>query len=407
MVAKWANFRTVLHNRQYMYWLFSANVASVGYSVYAISIVWLAYTLSRSYFIVGLVLFAETATYAATFLVAPVVDRIHNQRTIYLVCYPVQALAAATIALGTERHFLTIPELLSLVILISALWDLSWAAYNAAPAILLSKDELFAAEGVGSILGGANSIMGYASGGVLILFVGAYGGMYLYAALLGVGALLAIPLLIHPGLKVRPSFWGSFVDGWRTIANEPGKPLLQLASMDAVRGFFSSAPALFITLFSVARFATSGEAYSILFVADVVGGVMAGVALGFLNPRSKTGLIMVGSLFASGLIFAVLGEMPALLFLVGTGWLLAGFTTSSYTDAKYTFLRGSVDRDRLGRVTSNLYLFPGVSSAVGALVLGFFANTTGPLTFGLVVGAGFLIAGLLGVVLPGVRALRF
>lgn len=404
---KRGNFRTVLRNRQYLYWLFSANVSSVGYSVYAISIVWLAYTISHSYLTVGLVLFAETATYAGTFLVAPVVDRIHNQRTIYLVCYPVQALAAATIALGTERHFLTVPELLVLVVLISALWDLSWAAYNAAPAILLSKEDLFAAKGVGSLLGGANSILGYTSGGALILLVGPYGGMYLYAALLGAGALLAVPLQILPRAKARSSYWESFTDGWRTLVREPGRPLLQLATMDAVQGFFTVGPALFITLLSVSLFASSAGVYGVLFVLYVVGGVVAGVVLGFANPRSKAGLIMVGSLFASAALFTVMGVVPPLLFLLGAGWFLVGFTGSTYGDAKYTFLQGNVESDHLGRTTSNLYLFPGVASAVGALVLGSFATVFGPFTFGLVLGVGFLSAALLGVLLPGVKALRF
>ena len=407
MSAPKPGFRTVLRNRQYLLWLASSNAASVGYSVYAISIVWLTYTVTHSYAIVGVVLFVEYATYAGTFLVGPFVDRVRNQRTIYLVCYPLQAAAAATIALTAISGHLTIPLLVGLIVLISALWDLAWAAYNAAPRLLLTPEELFAASGVGKAIGRANSIAGYAAGGVLILVVGAGGGMFLYAALLGIGAILALWLRIHPGQSPDTGLGQSFREGWRATTGGSGRPLLQLASVDAIQGFFTSGTALFITLVSITTFAFSSGAYALLFTIYVVGGVAAGLSLGWLNPRGRAGVVMVGSLLASGVAFAVVGVVPAVLVLVAFVWLLIGLFLAAYSDAKYAFLRGSVDPRKLGRVTSNMYLFPGISSAVGALVLGILAGSVSPLYFGLVLGVGFLSAGVLAIVLPGVKVLRY
>jgi hypothetical protein len=387
--------------------LASSNAASVGYSVYAISIVWLTYTVTHSYAIVGVVLFVEYATYAGTFLVGPFVDRVRNQRTIYLVCYPLQAAAAATIALTAISGHLTIPLLVGLIVLISALWDLAWAAYNAAPRLLLTPEELFAASGVGKAIGRANSIAGYAAGGVLILVVGAGGGMFLYAALLGIGAILALWLRIHPGQSPDTGLGQSFREGWRATTGGSGRPLLQLASVDAIQGFFTSGTALFITLVSITTFAFSSGAYALLFTIYVVGGVAAGLSLGWINPRGRAGVVMVGSLLASGVAFAVAGVVPAVLVLVAFVWLLIGLFLAAYSDAKYAFLRGSVDPRKLGRVTSNMYLFPGISSAVGALVLGILAGSVSPLYFGLVLGVGFLSAGVLAIVLPGVKVLRY
>ncbi|MGI0129803.1 MAG: hypothetical protein ACREDE_03535 [Thermoplasmata archaeon] len=400
-------FRTVLRNRQYLLWTASANVASVGYSVYAISIVWLTYTATHSYAIVGVVLFVEYAAYAGTFLIAPFVDRVQNQRTIYLVCYPVQAAAAAALGVAASRGVLTIPLLVGLIVLISVLWDLAWAAYNAAPRLLLTREELFAAGGVSGAIGGANSIAGYATGGVLILVVGAAGGMYLYAVLLGLGAILALGLRIHPRPSPDTGFGESFREGWRATVAGTGRPLLQLASVDAVQGFFTSGTPLFITLISITTFAVSRSAYGLLFTVYVVGGVAADLALGWINPRRQAGVIMVGTLLAGGVAFAIVGAVPAVLVVVALMWLVLGIFLPSYSDAKYAFLRGSVDANKLGRVTSNLYLFPGISSAVGALVLGGLASNVTPFYFGLVLGAGFLAAGTLAIALPGVRLLRY
>jgi hypothetical protein len=407
MAAPAPGFRTVLRNRQYLFFVGSSTAAVVGYSVYAISIIWLTYTVTHDYLIVGLVLFVEYATYAGTFLIGPFVDRIRNQRTIYLVCYPIQAVAAATIGIAAVRGFLSIPLIIGLIVVISALWDLAWAAANAVPGILLTPEEQFAASGISGAIGGANTIAGYAAGGVLILFVGADGGMFLYAALLAAAAILALRLRIHPAPSADAGLAESFRTGWRALTEGPGRPLLQLASVDALQGFFSSGPALFITLFSVTVFATSGSAYGLLFTIYVVGGVAAGLILGQVNPRARAGAIMVGALIASGVAFSLVTQVPSELLVVSVLWLLIGFFVATYSDAKFAFLRGSVDPRRLGRVISNMYLFPGISSAVGALVLGDLAGRFSLLDFGLILGVGFLAAGILAVVLPGVKGLRF
>lgn len=405
--AKRLGFRTVLGNRPYLLWLASSNAATVGYSVYSISIVWLAYVATHSYAAIGLVLFVEYATYAGTFLLAPFADRVADQRTIYLLCYPIQAVAALALGLGAATGSLTLPVLLGLIFVISVLWDLAWAAYQAAPRLLLAQDELFAAGGIAGAIGGVNSIAGYASGGVLIVLVGAAGGMYLYAALLGLGAVLALGLVIRPGKPTETDFAESFSAGWRALLSEPGRPLLQLASVDAAQAFFTSGVALLITLTAIHGFAGSSVTYGSLFTTYVVGGVAAGLALGWTNPRKRAGVVMVGSLLASGIAFVLAGLAAALLLLAAVAWLAVGATLTGYVDAKFTFVRGSVEASRLARVSSNLYLLPGITSAVGALVLGDVAGGLSAEGFGLLLGIGFLGAGLLALLLPGVRLLRY
>ena len=126
-----------------------------------------------------------------------------------------------------------------------------------------------------------------------------------------------------------------------------------------------------------------------------------------VNPRGYAGLVMVGSLIVCGIAFVAAGRIPTVLVLEAFVWLLVGFSSNSYASAKYAFLRGSVAPNQLARVTFNLYLFPGISSAIGALALGILAGRVPPLYFGLVLGFGFLAAGVLAMVLPGVKVLRY
>lgn len=400
-------FRSVLANRQYRYFLASSNSAGVGYSVYAISVVWLAYALSHDFLIVGAVLFIEFASYTLTFLVGPVVDRVRNQRSVFLICYPVQAVAALTLGLGFLRGFLSVPLLLLLVALISLLWDFAWASGNVTPGLLLSPDEQFAASGVSGALGGVNAIMGYAAGGALILVVGPGGGLLLYAVLLALGAALALPLRVASPRREVEGFRASFRTGWAAAAAGPGAPLLQLAGVDALAGFLTAVPPLLVTLSTTAYFHSSPFSYSLLFTSYVVGGVASSAFLGGWNPRHRVGHVVAAALGGAGGAFVLVTVAPPDLYLLAAAWFSVGFALTAYTNAKYVFYRGAVPPDKLGRVISNLYLFPGISSSVGALTVGALAGGLTPIDVGLVAATGFLLSGALAVALPGVRRLKY
>ncbi len=379
----------------------------MGYSVYAISVVWLTYTLSHSFLVVGAALFIEYASYTGVFLVGPIADRVGNQRTLYLACYPVMGLAAMAIGVGQWEGFLTVPLLLGLIALISILWDIAWAAGNAAPGLLVSRDEQFAAQGLIGSVGGANAIAGYAAGGALILLVGAEGGMILYGILLGAAAAFAAPLVLRPSPPPGETFGDSFRAGWRLLTDPPGRPMLKLATVDSIQGFFGAVPALLITLLATSTFHTSASAFGVLFVSYVVGGTVAGLAFGHWNPRSSIGRVVAVSLLGIAGAFGLVIGLPPVLLLEAGAFFGVGFLSSAYLDAKYALFRGSFEPSQLGRLVSNMYLLPGITSSAGALLLGALSNRVGPFELGGIAAVGFLVAGLLATALPGIRTLRF
>ena len=400
-------FRSVLHHRQFLIFLATSTAGNVGYAVYAISIPWLTYGVSHSLVVVGVALFIELASYTCVFLVGPIVDGVRNQRSIFLWCYPPMAVAVTLIGLGATRGFLTVPLLLGLVAVVSILWDFVWAADNAAPGILLTTDQQFAAQGITGAVGGTNAIAGYAAGGALIFVVGPSGGMFLYAVLLLVGAGLALPLQIRSPGEGAESFLESFRDGWSVVVSGPGRPFLQLGVVDAIQGFFLAAPALLITLFAETTYHTSALAYSTLFVFEVVGGAGAGWALGRWNPRTRVGPLFGATLLATGALVAIAVGLPAILAIEAVAFFGIGFAWAAYTDVKYAYLRGAIPPGKLARATSNMWLFPGIASSVGALVLGSLAAGSDPRMFGAVLALGFLAAGLAALLLPAVRSMRY
>lgn len=397
----------LLSNRNWLLWETSATTATVGWSVYAISVPWFAYQFSSNFLIVGLVLFVEVGIYTLTFLVGPIVDRARDKRTIYLACYPAQAVAAAVLGLAIGRGFLSLPLLFGLIGFISFLWDFTWATNNVAPRLLLNVDQLFRASGLGTLLGGATQLGGYSAGAILVVFIGPSAGLLLYAGLLAAAAVMVLPLHFPLTEGSSKAYLAEFRAGWDYFRGAAGGALRQLASVEIVRGFFATAPTVLIVVVAARLFVGTTSAYSILFVAWVIGGIAIGLVLGEWNPRRRVGAILIASALASGvLVFAAV--VPAFGLLGGSAvWFLFGAAGGAYTSVYYVYLRGAYPAEAIGRITGNLYLFTGVASSAGAIAIGYLADTWTLAELGVLVAGGMLVVGAMLAAMPAIRRLVF
>ncbi len=400
-------YRTVLRNRRFVLYLGMTAADNVGYSLSIVAILWLAYQSSQNLLVPSIVLFVQSLVWAASFLFGPIVDKAADKRTVFAVSYAVQAIAAVGLAAFNSLGSLALPLLFGIVAAISVAQDFSWAGTNVAPRLLLSPDEMFAAQGLSGAVTGANAVAGYAVGATLLVVAGVEGTLVAYAGLLILATLLALPLSIPAPPARRERFLQSFRDGWRRLSDGPSKPLLQLLAVDTLRGFWINGPALLITLLANAVFPDAAVSYGALFVAYVVGEVSADLTLGRWNPRHLVGPILLATLFGSAAMVAVAVLLPPVILLAAAAWFVVGFSIEAYYDAKYSYLRGEVQPQVLGRVTSNLWLFPGIMSAVGAVLIGALASGVSPAVLGGLVAAGFLAAALVGAALPGFRRLRY
>ncbi|MCI4372338.1 MAG: hypothetical protein L3K02_01645 [Thermoplasmata archaeon] len=400
-------YRSVLRNRRFLLYQGSVILASSGYAVYSISIPWIAYLNSGSFIVVGLVLFLELGIYALTFLVAPLVDRAADKRVIFLIGYPIQAVAATVLAYTASRGELHLVLLLVLVAILSVAWDFEWAVFQVAPRTLLSKDELFAGQGLASALGAGVQVGGYAAGAALILISGAVGSGYLYAVLLVLATLLAVLVPLRGGRSTEREYAAGFLEGWQYLSSPEGRPLRQLGVLGAVSGFFAAAPALLITLDANHSFSDPGVAYGLLFTSFVVGGVVVDLLLGHYNPRRRVGAVIVGTLSLSAIALFLTGVFPPSLVLAGAAWFLAGAGVSGYLSGSGTFLWGYVPENRLARVTSNLYVFRGAAGAIGAVVLGVLATQVVPSSLATIVALVFGVAAVSSLLLPAIRTYTF
>lgn len=398
----------LFRNRRFALGLTSSGLAWGGYAVYEISVLLLSYRISHSLAIAGLVVLVEFGAYSVTFIAGPTVDRARNLRTVLLIGYGLQALFAFVIGLTLQSGHLSIPFLLSLVAGISLVWDFTWTADTAMIPRLVSESELFRANALFNTISGGNTVAGFGVGGALLLFVGPGGGMFLYAGLNLAAALIVIPLSLPSTRVTVTAFLEDFWEGWRELGRGVGRPLLQLAVFSIFQAFFVSAGPLLITFLTQREFVDPTFAYALLFTSFTVGGVAGGLVLGWLNPRGWVSPVMFGSTAAEGiLVVASVYAAPALgpsLIL----WFLVGIFSAGFYQAYMTYLQGAVPQDRFGRVLTNLYLFRGIPTAVGAAAIGVLAPLWGAPTLGWVIALTYVLCAVVGpLVLPGIRRLTF
>ena len=399
--------RELLRNRTFLLFQARGTLSNVSYTLYLGTILWLTYRLSGGIFLSGVVIGIQTVVFTLTFLISPLVDRLYDKRWVFILCYPMQTALALVLALTYAGGVLTVPLLFGIVVLLAVLWDFTEAADETTTRLLFGKDNLFVISGLGSAIGGGVNITMYFAGGVAIALFGVVGGSYLLAGLLAVGTVLAIPLSIPTPKITRQTWWTGFREGWTHFRGEQGRPLRHLSLQQFVVGFFVSTPTLLMTLYVGRFFAGSQATYAGLYVAYLLGGLVIGLVLGHLNPRGYIGPVVIGAIFVMGI--ALLGAEVAVasLLLSLVVWCVVGAANTARVQGTWTYVQGRFEPGVLARVTMNVYLFTGVASAIGAIVIGSLSTVWDPAMLTDLVSFGFIGSAVLGLALPETRALAF
>ncbi len=397
----------LLRNRRFVLLQTTGALAGAGYAVYSVSVLFLAYAITNNLLVAGAVLFIEYGVYTGTFLVAPLVDRARDKRTVLLLCYPVQAAAAACLWWTLHTGTLSVPVLLALVFVLSLGWDFVWAVFMIGPRIVVEKRQLFAADGIAGVLAVGTTVGGYAGGGALLFLVGPDGGALAYLVLLSAAFFVALPLSLPVERAPATPFVETFRQGWASFRGRVGAPLRQFAALEVVYGFFSGVPPLLITSLAYVRFSSPSAVYGPLVAAFSVGGAAAGIVLGHLNPRRSIGLLLVGLPIGAGALVLGLTLFPASVVLLGLALAGVGAAIAARYNAKYNWVRASYPTEQLGRLVSNLYFFTGFSASAAVLFVGETSRLLSlPALLGLD-GAGLIASGFLAAGLPFVRRLAY
>ncbi len=375
---KWAAhlFRS-LASRNYRFYFFGQTVSMIGNWMTQTASLWLAYKLTGSPLLVGVVGFAGQAP---IFLLAPLAgvwaDRVNRHRLL-LVTQLLSALQVFTLAFLTFSHGLDIRFLIGLALAQGAINAFDFTTRHAIlTQFVPDKEHLASAIALNSSVFNLARLVGPAVGGVIVARFGA-GFCYLldgFSYLTMVAALALVRLAPLSKAPARRHPWHDFQEGVRYVLGSP--PIRILMSNVALNALWVFS---FSTLAPVfAREIFHGDARTLGFImsASGIGSLAAALYLGSrANLRNLSAMIYRGGLLMGcGLIlYSFLKALPVALFIlvfVGAGNILLLASSN-------TLVQSLIADDKRGR-TMSLYTFCfNGAASLGSLLCGYLAGWFG------------------------------
>lgn len=396
LLAGFRHIPQTLGQPNYGIYVAGNSLSLIGSWMQRVAVGWLAWELSHSGAVLGLVAFADLAT---TLLVGPfggvLADRL-DRRRLLMIGQSTNMVVSFILAALTASGLMTVPLLVLIIGINGAVIGINQPARLSLISSLVPRDHLPTAVAINSLVFNLARFIGPAIAGLVILYYGT-AAVFLLNALSFISFLLALSRLHLPEPKRAAagggptSMFQAIAEGLRYVIGHPGiGPLLALHAAMAItaRPYVELLPG-----FAGAVFDRGAGGLAVLSSSVGLGAIAAGL---FLAQRgTRDGLAETAMLAALLIALSALG-----LALSPTFWLAAVAATSGGFGmvvagvGTQTLMQTSVDDGVRGRVLSLFGLVFRSGPAIGALLMGLASELVGlrwPLAIGsLIGGLGFL-----------------
>jgi MFS family permease len=368
------------------------SLSLIGTWMQRVAVGWLAWELSHSGTVLGLVAFADLAT---TLMTGPfggvLADRL-DRRLLLTIGQSINMVLSFALAALTAGGLITVPLLILIIGLNGAVIGINQPARLALVSALVPREHLPTAVAINSLVFNLARFIGPAIAGVVILSFGTALVFFLNAFSF-ISFLIALNRLDLPRTDRRSAgqsqvpMFQAIAEGFRYVVSHPGiGPLLALHATMAItaRPYIELLPG-----FADAIFDRGAGGLATLSSAVGLGAIAAGL---FLAQRgSADGLARTAMLAALLIALSALGLAASPTFWAavmavmsgGFGMVVAGVGTQ-------TLMQTSVDDAVRGRVLSLFGLVFRSGPAIGALIMGLASELVGlrwPLAIGALLGA--------------------
>jgi predicted MFS family arabinose efflux permease len=394
ILAGIGNISRTLAHRDFGVYVAGNSISLIGTWMQRIGVGWLAWELSHSGAVLGLVAFADLFPGV---LIGPfggaLADRADRLRVIKIAQTLIMLQALALFVL-TASGAINVPLLVVLVLFQGAVIGFNQPARLALIPSLVPRPDLATAVAINSIVFNTARFIGPALAGVVIvaLDVSAVFALNALSFLAFLFALSRLRLQPSAAPRSRRSMLGAIADGLRYALSHPGiGPILVLQAVLAVcaRPFVELLPG-----FAAEVFGRGAPGLALLSSTIGIGAIAGGLWLA--QRPGQTGLPRIV------LATSVMTALTVLAFAL-CRWFwpavacvaLAGFAMVVAGAGTQTVLQTAVDEDMRGRVLSLFGLIFRGGPALGALAMGAASEALGlqaPLTAGALIG---LVAALL------------
>lgn len=371
----------------YRRFFLSQGVSLTGTWMQNLALPWLAYTLTGSPFLLGLVGAVQfLPTMLLSVFAGALTDRLVKVKVV-LATQITLSLGSAILAILVFTHTASYPLLLLVALLMGLANTLDFPARQAMVSELVGKDLVMNAVALNSSLFNAARIVGPALAG---LIMGAWGIGWCFAlnAISFVPALVVLLGLPHHAAPARtndsPDLWQASKEGVTYLRNErPLRDVLVAVALMSILGFNFS---VLLPVLVKVNLGLGETAYGLLMSCMGIGSFCAAFLIAARSHRGPRVSILALAPLATGALFVVLAFSPWFALIAGL-MVVVGFSNVAFFTTANSFLQVHTLPEYRGRVTAFYSLLFGGMTPVGNLIAGTLVEWGGPTL-------GFLVTGV-------------
>ncbi len=369
-----------------------------------VSLGWLAYDLTGSAALLGVLLFVYQApTIVLSPLVGVLVDRV-NRRNLLIVSQLIMAGLAILLALDIILGAVQVWHLYVFAVLSGVESTIIHVVRQALIPSAVPRESLLNAISLNSAALTSTRIVGPFLAGLLIVAVGVEGNFLIQAVLLSCVAVAAFPLKLNPlepvGDGARRSIRGDIAAALRFIW---GITHLRVQFTIQYLMLFLAMPfSNFLPVWAENVLSLDADGLGVLYSAAGIGALIGTIALASAGNVGRKGILMAVVTVGLGLAYLGLG-LSSLLVVSLVLLAVVGAAQSMFSAINMTLVQSRVPDELQGRVMS-IFNIGHAMIAMGSLTMGIIVDAIGiqPMTIGL----GAIVAVLAVAALPALPSLR-
>jgi MFS family permease len=327
---------------------------------------WLAYQLTNSALMLGIVSAAQgVPQFLTNFVSGAIIDRM-QKRDVIVLCQTAQILNTLTIAILIATGHIQYWNLIVSSFVAGIISGFNMPARNTIAPELVDNDRVYNALALNNAGSNVSRIAGPALAGVLIGFAGTQTAYYVGVGfnVVAVATMLFLPRTSKPVATAR-SMLGSVRDGFSYLQKQT--LILVVLCMEAALTAFGMWYGGLIPVFAK-LLKTSSVGYGFMMSATGVGALIGSLSVASLGSFKRKGLLMVIAGTAFGLALVLFGqanEVTSLLHLRSGVYYVAAFLlviaamcSTAYTTTSLTAVQMLSSPEYRGRVVSVYQMMP-------------------------------------------------
>ncbi len=384
----------------------SSTASSLGASISLVSVSWIVFHYTGNPLDIAYLGLTGIVPGIGLGLFAGVVADRYNRRSLMVTADLARMVGMAVLAAFLFVGGFSLLLILAVMVVVNSFSALFTPASQAILPRLISRSALEDANGLLQSTASVASSVGSATGGILVVLVGAVWGLGVNALTYAVSALFLIQIAGSLGSverdpsKERPPFRKDFSEGFGYVLGN--RTLVEVCFGYLPSNFLSAFVMPFFVVYAGVRFGGDAAVYGALVAALAAGVAVGSLLVGRVRARPHAGVLLGICLLIEGAAWTVLalsGDLPLSVFASVAAGLSIGFTNTLY----YSTIQAVVPGNVLGRVLSIGDFASFAAIPTGLVVGGLLIARYGVGTTYLIAGIGVLVTAATLLLLPDFR----